>query len=785
MPRLRVSHKLLAIFLLDMVTAVYLAAVVLREANISIDFAGRERLGVAYLIPIENAFVATVSISGAVHETEQLRSSIDRITAASRQLERFDSTKSRALQIDTVLPHVVGALDRAVADGAAPDRRDARTAITGLRTLIQRIGDDSNLILDPKLDSYYAMSVSVLEMPELMATLFDLEDCVQSIPQARTRSHAVALTPRQQAALSGLVGRLGDVIRDLDANLEAGYRGSRDGSLRRAIDPVFRDLVIRLIPPQASLATIIDRAIVTDSDRKAVLAQLDLAARAGDEPWRRSIQELDHLLAERIAATRQRTYTHLALGGMLLASTLVLVLVVAGSIATPIGLLAGIARRVRESNDYSLRADWKGRDEVGELIETFNAMLGRLYSENIREQEMIGRSRAAEAQRTLIESIPVPLLVWRETDQRLLHVNPSATALLGVRLGDGDGLKRWLAPDDRETLLARIATAGVASEFAVSCRDAVGDPTWAVISARRMLFEGAGAVLAMVTPINERRRIEAELVAAKDAAEAAFQELREAQQNLVQAEKLASLGALVAGVAHEINTPIGIALTGATLLQEETAKLRALYGAEEMTEEAFADFLAIVDETGTILVSNIERAAALVHSFKQVAVDQTSAERRRFDLASYIAEVIQTLGPRLKERRVVVAHECPAGLEIDGYPGALAQVITNIVLNAVIHAFDDGDPGLIVITVDHLVAKDRVRMQIRDNGKGIAPENLSRIFDPFFTTRRGSGGSGLGLHIVYNRVTSALSGTIDVSSAPHQGTIFTIIFPRVREFTQT
>lgn len=785
MPRLRVSHKLLAIFLLDMVTAVYLAGVVLREANISIEFARRERLGVAYLIPIQDAFSATVSIAGAVGDPAQLRQQRDRVAAASRQLAGFDPVKARALQVDTVLPRVIAALDRVVADGAASGRRDATTAIAGLRTLIQRIGDDSNLILDPQLDSYYAMSVSVLGMPDLMETLFALEDGVQTIPAPRAGRHDIALTPRQQAAISGLAGRLDDVVRDLDANLEAGYRGSKDGGLRRAIDPAFRELLSRLIPPQALLADIIDRASLTEIDRRSALAQLDLAVRAGDEPWRRSIQELDHLLAERVAATRQRAYTHLALGGILLASTLVLVLIVAGSIATPIGLLAGVARRVRESNDYSLRADWKGRDEVGELIETFNAMLGRLYSENIREQEMIGRSRAAEAQRLLIESIPVPLLVWRESDQRLLHVNPSATALLGVRLGDGDGLHRWLAPEDRDALSSHVATHGFASEFSVSCRDAAGDPTWAVISARRMAFEGAGAVLAMVTPINERRRIEAELVAARDAAEAAFQELRQTQQNLVQAEKLASLGALVAGVAHEINTPIGIALTGATLLQEETAKLRALYAAEAMTEEAFADFLSIVDETGTILVSNIDRAAALVQSFKQVAVDQTSAERRRFDLASYLAEVVQTLSPRLKAGRVAVQIECPAGLEIDGYPGALAQVITNLVLNAVIHAFDDGESGLIVITADQLASKDRVRMQIRDNGRGIAAENLSRIFDPFFTTRRGAGGSGLGLHIVYNRVTSALSGTIDVSSALREGTIFTIIFPRIREFTQS
>ena len=724
-------------------------------------------------------------MSGSPDNPEHLQRARDQVLGAAGQLQAFDPANSRALQIDALVPRVITILDRAAATASPTDRRDAATAVTALRSLIQRVGDGSNLILDPQLDSYYTMSVSLLRVPDLLETLFTLEDCLRTIPAAATGVRPSALSPQEQAQISGLNSRLGDIARGLDANLDAGYRGSRDGSLRRAIDPPFRDLLVQLTAPQALLADIVDHETLGDGDRRRVLSQLELTVRASAAPWRRSVQELDRLLVARVAATRSRAYTHLALGGLLLSFTLVLVLIVAGSIATPIGVLASVARRVRESNDYSLRENWKGRDEVGELIETFNAMLGRLYTENIREQEMIGRNRAAEAQRALIESIPVPLMVWREDDQRLLHVNPSATALLGVRLGDGDGLHRWLQATDRVTLLSRIALEGAVSEFAVACSDAAGDPTWAVISARQMQFEGCDGVLAMVTPINERRRIEAELTAAKEQAESAFRELREAQRSLVQAEKLASLGALVAGVAHEINTPIGIALTGATLLQEETAKLRALYDAEAMTEEAFADFLSVVAETGIILVSNMDRAAALVQSFKQVAVDQASAERRRFDLANYLAEVVQTLGPRLKTTGVVVEIGCPAGLEIDGFPGALAQVITNIILNAVIHAFEDGESGMIVITVDQIMPKDLVRLQIRDDGKGIAPENIARIFDPFFTTRRASGGSGLGLHIVFNRVTSSLSGTIDVSSVPGEGTTFTIIFPRIREFTPT
>jgi signal transduction histidine kinase len=391
---------------------------------------------------------------------------------------------------------------------------------------------------------------------------------------------------------------------------------------------------------------------------------------------------------------------------------------------------------------------------------------------------LIGRTSAAEAQRALIDNIPVPLIVWCGDDQQLLHVNRAAGDLLGLHVGEGDGLRRWMLPADRERLLVAIERHGSVSEFTATCRDAAGEHLWTILSALEIMFQNRRAVLATVTPINERRRIEAELRAAKDEAERAVLELRQTQRNLVQVEKLASLGSLVAGVAHEINTPVGIGLTGASLLGEETDRLRQLYDAGEMTEDAFAEFLSVVSETGQILVSNMNRAGALIQSFKQVAVDQTGAERRVFALSAYLREIIQTLGPRLKGRPVEIAIECADTLEIDGYPGALAQVITNLVLNALIHAFDVDQVGSIRIVVDQPAAPDSVRLRVGDDGKGIAAEHLGRVFDPFFTTRRASGGSGLGLHVVYNLVNGALQGHIDVASTPLQGTIFTIEFPR-------
>ena len=174
---------------------------------------------------------------------------------------------------------------------------------------------------------------------------------------------------------------------------------------------------------------------------------------------------------------------------------------------------------------------------------------------------------------------------------------------------------------------------------------------------------------------------------------------------------------------------------------------------------------------------NINRAAELIQSFKQVAVDQTSAERRRFDVTDYIREVLRSLGPRLKRTPHDITVEGPDNLEVEGYPGALSQVLTNFVINSISHGYDEGQRGKLNITVTQPSA-DRVELRYSDDGRGIPASDLGRVFDPFFTTARGLGGSGLGLNIVYNIVSQTLAGTIDVQSEPGRGTTFVVQFPR-------
>ena len=257
--------------------------------------------------------------------------------------------------------------------------------------------------------------------------------------------------------------------------------------------------------------------------------------------------------------------------------------------------------------------------------------------------------------------------------------------------------------------------------------------------------------------------------------EVAVGHLKEAQMQLVQAEKLASLGALVAGIAHEINTPVGVGVTAASALQVRAGELRAQYESDTLRRSDLERFVALADESTRIILRNLQRAADLIHSFKQVAVDQSSGERRRFGLKAYIEEILLSLRPRLKRTNHEVAVECPDDLVLDSYPGAIAQILTNFLTNSMLHGLDDRDHGHIRIAIR--AAEDRVTLEYADDGRGIAPEHLSRIFDPFFTTKRGIGGSGLGLHIVYNLVTQLLGGTIQVSSEPGRGTRFTIQIP--------
>ncbi len=275
-----------------------------------------------------------------------------------------------------------------------------------------------------------------------------------------------------------------------------------------------------------------------------------------------------------------------------------------------------------------------------------------------------------------------------------------------------------------------------------------------------------------------RHRAETELRSAKEAAEIALSNLRDAQTSLVQAEKLAALGGLVAGVAHEVNTPIGMSLTVASSLAQRCEGFSRDFDAGTLRRSQVVEFIEAGREGTRQLIGNLERAGDLVQSFKQVAVDRSHADRRPFDLREATDQIMSSLRPGLKTRRIELHSSVPPDIGMNSYPGPYGQVLTNLFVNATTHAFTQDQSGTLRIEA-RLIKPDQVEITFTDDGNGMGDEIRRRAFDPFFTTLRGQGGTGLGLHIVYNIVTHQLGGSIWLTSAPDGGTMFRIVLPLV------
>ena len=258
--------------------------------------------------------------------------------------------------------------------------------------------------------------------------------------------------------------------------------------------------------------------------------------------------------------------------------------------------------------------------------------------------------------------------------------------------------------------------------------------------------------------------------------ENALSTLKENQEQLLVSEKMAVLGGLVAGVAHEINTPIGIGVTAASHLESKIQEVAQLYQDDELTQDGYEEFLRGAIEGSQIILRNLETAANLVHSFKLVAVDQSSEAIRTFNLGEYINTILLSLQPELKQTRISIEVDCPDDLKMTSYPGDISQIFTNLIMNSITHGFNQGaNAGQIKIEI----RRDGADAQIRymDNGKGIPSDIMHKIFDPFFTTNRQAGRSGLGMHIVYNIITQKLKGAISCKDTQSKGVLFVIRTP--------
>jgi signal transduction histidine kinase len=296
-----------------------------------------------------------------------------------------------------------------------------------------------------------------------------------------------------------------------------------------------------------------------------------------------------------------------------------------------------------------------------------------------------------------------------------------------------------------------------------SARDEIGDMARAV----EVFRENAIA----------KDKAESELRASKERAEQALAELRDTQKNLIQAEKLAALGSLVAGIAHEVNNPVGISLTVASSFARRCETFAAELRTPPLRRSSLEDFLATSHAAADQLVANLQRAGELIQSFKQVAVDRSHTERREFDLAEATDQIIASLRPALKRLPLSLVVDVPPGVSMNSYPGSYGQVLTNLFLNTVVHAYPDGRAGTLSVGA-RTVGRGDVEITVADDGVGMTEEVRMRAFDPFFTTRRDHGGTGLGLHIIFNIVTQSLGGRLTLDSAPGRGTTFRIRIPR-------
>jgi PAS domain S-box-containing protein len=426
------------------------------------------------------------------------------------------------------------------------------------------------------------------------------------------------------------------------------------------------------------------------------------------------------------------------------------------------------------------------RDESGGILRYEGTV--RDITDQRRAEEAIAEGR--RLLQLVIDTVPAVINV---KDKQLHYVlmNRYMAGIFGVEPQEAIGqtttdlMSRYGARKTDENDRRVLATGRQLGFYEEEYRDSSGILRHWLVN-KLPLLDADGHVESIVTvalDIAERKRSEQEMREAKDSAEAALRNLRETQASLIEAEKLAALGRLVAGVAHEVNNPVGISLTVASSLERKTALFAAEVARGEIRRSSLTDFLDASRDASSQLVANLNRAAELITSFKQVAADRNYSDQRTFDLGDLTEQVVMSLRPGLRKHRLTLSVECEPALTMNSYPGPYGQVLTNLFLNSVAHAFPDGRAGTVDIKV-RAAGADHVEIVFSDDGCGMSLDVRRRAFDPFFTTRRDQGGTGLGLHIVYSIVTNRLGGRLNLDSEPGHGTSVHMVLPRVAPMEQ-
>lgn len=447
-----------------------------------------------------------------------------------------------------------------------------------------------------------------------------------------------------------------------------------------------------------------------------------------------------------------------------------------------------------------------GRGEIGGLIGTVLDVTERNASERALRESQAELSQ-------ILENSPLPIFVI-DAEHRVVVWNPACERTFGPLATEMLGSRRqWAAfyPSERPVMADIVLEGGreldVERYYTGRYRRSVFNPEafeaedffpnmgaggrWLFFTASP-LRDSTGKVVGAIETlldITERKKAEQQAQELNERLEArvtqrtadlgkANEELRLAMKQLVQTEKLAALGSLVAGVAHELNTPLGNVLTVATALHARTEEFSSrLTSGEGLKRSELTDFTAGCLDAATIVERNAQRASNLIGSFKEVAVDQTSTRRRSFDLAVVVGEILTALLPTLRRTAHTISVEVPDGIVLDSYPGPLEQILSNLILNSLLHGFESIAQGRIIISASS--DGERITLHYRDDGSGMHASIAQQAFDPFFTTKLGKGGSGLGLYIVYNLTTAVLGGDISLHSEPDKGVEFKLVLPIV------
>ncbi|MGQ9369771.1 ATP-binding protein [Azospirillum sp. ST 5-10] len=533
---------------------------------------------------------------------------------------------------------------------------------------------------------------------------------------------------------------------------------------------------------------------VTDSGHTSLVSVTPLFVRGADVPTL-----FAYIRVNTTALTGQKAAVilHVAVASLLcvVLTSAIIFLAFKATVLRRIGALAGFVRRIG-AGEKDVPALGVGADELGLLESGVNAMAADLDQRARQRDRMEAELRRSEAR---FRDFAAASSDWYwELDAELRYaavsdrffdlVQPVSSPLgrradeLGVDAAEEGGWPRFM------DLLRRRQPV---HEFDVAWRDGDGQERFARLAGLPVFdaygafagYRGTGrditlhrqARLILEQQVEERTRA---LKRANRDLQETLESLNRAQAELVRSEKLASLGALVAGVAHEINTPVGVAVTAASHLADRTHAVAELLRAGALKRAELLAYFDLADEAARLLLHNMERASSLIQSFKLVATDRTAELLRPFELRRYLEDIVASLSPTLRKTPHRIEIDCDRSVEMVGYPGLLSQVVTNLVMNSIVHGYDEGVAGHLRLAVS---APDPSAVEIvySDDGRGIAPDHLSKIFDPFFTTRRGAGSSGLGLNIVHNIVTGTLHGKVTVSSGIGRGVAFTLRLPRV------